>query len=132
MAEYIDRHALKNDGHVCWHDGKGNVFYEVDHAPIADVVEVVHGEWVLKSEIHKMLDDVDEEFFVECPFCKRTFYVPFEFEEEKMLAYAKKKYPYCNCGAKMDGKVLPHKFLGKSQDGDCGVEILDRKDGEGK
>ena len=41
MAEYIDRHALKNDGHICWHDGKGNVFYEVDHAPIADVVEVV-------------------------------------------------------------------------------------------
>lgn len=73
-------------------------------APAADVVEVVHGEWVLKSEIHKMLDDVDEEFFVECPFCKRTFYVPFEFEEEKMLAYAKEKYPYCNCGAKMDGK----------------------------
>lgn len=41
MAEYIDREALKNDGHLCWHDGKGNVFYEVDHAPAADVVEVV-------------------------------------------------------------------------------------------
>ena len=41
MAEYIDREALKNDGHLCWHDGKGNVFYEVDHAPASDVVEVV-------------------------------------------------------------------------------------------
>jgi hypothetical protein len=39
---------------------------------------------------------------------------------------------FCSYGAKMDGKVLPHKFLGKSQDGECGVEILDGKDGEGK
>lgn len=45
MAEYIDRYALKNDGHLCWHDGKGNIYYEVDHAPIADVVEVRDGEW---------------------------------------------------------------------------------------
>lgn len=29
--------------------------------------------------------------------------------------------------AKMDGKVLPHTFLGKSQDGECGVEIMDGK-----
>ena len=72
--------------------------------PIADVVEVKHGEWVLKSEIHQLFDDVDEEFYVECPFCKRPFYVPFEFEEEKMLEYAKKNYPYCHCGAKMDGE----------------------------
>jgi hypothetical protein len=39
---------------------------------------------------------------------------------------------FCNYGARMDGKVLPHKFIGKSQDGECGVEILDGKDGEGK
>ena len=38
--EYIERNALKNDGHLCWHDGKGNVYYEIDHAPAADVVEV--------------------------------------------------------------------------------------------
>lgn len=70
----------------------------------ADVVEVRHDEWLLKSRIYKMPDDFDEEFYVECPFCQRTFYVPFEFEKEKMLAYAKENYPYCNCGAKMDGK----------------------------
>ena len=70
----------------------------------ADMVEVRHGEWLLESRIYKMPDDVDEEFYVECPFCHRTFDVPFELEEEKMLTYAKEKYPYCNCGAKMDGK----------------------------
>lgn len=45
--EYIDRHALKNDGHLCWHDGKGNVYYEVDHAPTADVVEKEQYDHVL-------------------------------------------------------------------------------------
>lgn len=72
----------------------------------SDMVEVRHGEWLLKSRIYKMPDDFDEEFYVECPFCQRTFYVPFEFEKEKMLAYAKENYPYCNCGAKMDGKEV--------------------------
>lgn len=35
---------------------------------------------------------------------------------------------YCGHGS----TILPYIFLGKSQDGECGVEILDRKDGEGK
>ena len=72
--------------------------------PTADVVEVKCSNWELKSRVYKMLDDVDEEFYVECPFCHRTEYVPFELEEEKMLEYARKHYPYCHCGAKMDGK----------------------------
>lgn len=46
LGDYIDRHALKNDWHLCWHDGKGNVYYEVDHAPAANVAEVRYGEWV--------------------------------------------------------------------------------------
>lgn len=66
--------------------------------------EVKHGEWELKSETHRYLEEIDEEFYVECPFCNRVYYVPFEFEDEKMLEYAKKNYPYCNCGAKMDGR----------------------------
>ena len=72
-------------------------------ASTVDAVEVVHGRWIIKSEIHRMLDDFDEVFYVECPLCGRTFYIPFEFDDGKMLAYAKEKYPYCNCGAKMDG-----------------------------
>lgn len=50
-----------------------------------------------------MLDDVDEEFYVECNLCNREEYVCFEFEEQKMLDYAKQHFPYCHCGAKMDG-----------------------------
>ena len=70
----------------------------------AVVVEVKHGKWELKSEIYQMGEEFDEEFYVECPLCHRVEYVTFEFEEGKMLEYAKKHYPYCHCGAKMDAK----------------------------
>lgn len=76
----------------------------IDNAPTADVAEVRHGKWVIKSKIFQMLDDVDEELYVECPFCQRVFYVPFEFEDKKILEYARKHYPYCHCGARMDGE----------------------------
>ena len=61
------------------------------------------GEWEIKSEIYQMLDDVDEELYVECPFCKRRFWVPYEFDDKKIFEYAREHYPYCNCGAKMKG-----------------------------
>ena len=77
---------------------------KLKEAPAANVVEVKYSNWELKSRVYKMLDDVDEEFYVECPLCHRTEYVPFELEEEKMLEYAREHYPYCHCGAKMDGK----------------------------
>ena len=59
------------------------------YVPPADVAEVKHGEWEIKSEIHQMFDDVDEELYVECPFCHRTEYVPFEFDDKKILEYAR-------------------------------------------
>jgi hypothetical protein len=71
--------------------------------PAADVAPVVHGEWEIVSESYRLFDDYDESYSVKCPFCERTYYVPFEFEEEKMIAYAREHYPYCHCGAKMDG-----------------------------
>ena len=70
----------------------------------ADVAPVRRGEWEIKSRSYRMIDDFDEEMYVECPFCKRTFYVPYEFDDEKTLAYARENYPYCHCGAKMEGE----------------------------
>lgn len=78
---------------------KGNIM----EVPAADVAPVVHGEWEIVSESYRLFDDYDEAFSVKCPFCDRIYYVPFEFEEEKMIAYAREHYPYCHCGAKMDG-----------------------------
>lgn len=81
-----------------------NVGQAIWDTPTADVAEVRHGEWEIKSRSYRMIDDFDEELYVECPFCKRTFYVPYEFDDEKTLAYARENYPYCHCGAKMDGE----------------------------
>ena len=61
------------------------------------------GEWIIKSEIFKLLDDVDEELYVECSICQRRFNVPYELDDEKIFKYAREHYPYCNCGAKMKG-----------------------------
>ena len=78
------------------------------HTP-SDAIERIgnikqsEGEWIIKSEIYKLLDDVDEELYVECSICQRRFYVPYELDDEKIFKYAKEHYPYCNCGAKMTG-----------------------------
>lgn len=118
MAEYIERKSLMENIHetvlftvreneklpTAQMRGANKVIDRILRAPAADVVEIRHGEWEIKSEIHQMFDDVEEELYVECPFCKRTFYVPHEFEDEKILKYARENYPYCHCGAKMDGK----------------------------
>ena len=66
-------------------------------------VKQSEGEWIIKSEIYKLLDDVDEELFVECSICQRRFNVPYELDDEKIFKYAREHYPYCNCGAKMKG-----------------------------
>ena len=108
MARYIDADKLIEERTIFMQDEEGFdtsvvLVADIKLTPTADVAEVKHGEWELKSEIHQLFDDVDEECYVECPFCKRCFYIPFEFEDEKMLEYARRNYPYCNCGAKMDG-----------------------------
>jgi hypothetical protein len=112
--EYIERGALDTElqnlvreyNRNCESDKSSGAFealYRLRLFPAADVVEVVHGEWEIVSESYRLFDDYDEAYFVKCPFCDRTYYVPFEFEEEKMIAYAREHYPYCHCGAKMDG-----------------------------
>ena len=81
----------------------GDVIDILSSIPTVDAVEVVHGRWDIGSRAYKMLDEWDEEIFVKCNLCGREEYVPFEFEDQKMIEYAKQQYPYCHCGAKMDG-----------------------------
>ena len=89
--------------------GADCAYYDVDGFAIANEIYNAGyrkqrvGEWQIKSEIYKLIDDVDEELYVECPFCKRRFPVPYEFDDEKIFKYAREHYPYCNCGAKMKG-----------------------------
>ena len=107
MAEYIEREALvksveeysetaqiqaatRRTGKTLWYGIYGGVNYcrnLVLEAPAADVVEVVHGEWVLtNTECAEMT----------CSRCGFTYYG--EFDYECMSNYCP------NCGAKMDGE----------------------------
>ena len=61
----------------------------VENAPTADVVEVVHGEWIEQHEKPSWLED-DIIISYICSICGTNNFV---------------ESPYCpNCGAKMDGE----------------------------
>ena len=101
MAEYIKKsdafekcgwYNLYSGGSVCALSKK-----EIAEIPAADVVEVVHGEWI-------------EEII--------GSYIPAEWDENgNLIEHHYKRYrcslcgrkegkkePYCNCGAKMNGE----------------------------
>lgn len=64
----------------------------VDGKTTADIAEVKHGEWVVKTELKTPLSHayIRKEIIYICPYCKKAF---------------RQKMNYCgNCGAKMDGK----------------------------
>ena len=126
MAEYIDKEKLllsihqayceecklpfTSDCRACWVD---DMRLEIADAPTEDVVEVVRCRDCVYMVKHlgKVL----------C--AKRVYSDDYSI---KVLTPTNLDN-FCNYGARMDGKVLPHKFIGKRQDGECGVEILDGK-----
>lgn len=63
--------------------------------PAADVAEVVHGQWCVSK-----IRSIETVFY--CSECKQTVTVGNDFfgEAPKNVSAA---YPYCHCGAKMDG-----------------------------
>ena len=93
MAEYIEREAA-----VAFLENMAasryliQCFESKERFPAADVVEVRHGEWL--PDYETFVDEWERESepiqtgWV-CSLCGRQ-----EFAKE----------PYCNCGAKMDGK----------------------------
>ena len=94
--EYIEREtalsALKElpSAGGCSAVDRDDVESAIMNIPIADVEEVRHGEWKEDTEYYD--DDYSEcnvrKVFC-CSLCGRT---------------EKRKEPYCNCGAKMDGE----------------------------
>lgn len=62
----------------------------IDNAPTADVEEVRHGKWIYKGH-HPMMSHV-----FQCSVCKRYMF-------SNSLDYVPEEYPYCHCGAKLDG-----------------------------
>lgn len=81
-----------------------NVVWErpepVEYAP------VVHGHWSLRCDSRRdySTDEWDEDFYLECSECKRKVWdinqrLAVSGEWGKLV----EQYPYCHCGAKMDG-----------------------------
>lgn len=97
--EYISREAalmkLMQDG--C----SAKNLQSISNMPAADVVEVVHGQWCVSK-----IRSIETVFY--CSECKRTVTVGNDFFGEAPQSVSA-AYPYCHCGAKMDGdKVGDH------------------------
>lgn len=101
MAEYIEREAVNN---ICLkhynesfddipaHEALYAVADDINKISAADVVEVVHGEWVEHTEIGAMNNHLN------CSVCNW---------ETVFFVVGKREYNYCpNCGAKMDGRGI--------------------------
>ena len=66
----------------------------IDNCPTVDAVEVVHGRWLFVTKGQKASAYA-------CSECNRV--VTLVCDEDKVKEHLTKKYPYCHCGAKMDG-----------------------------
>lgn len=85
--EYIERGELIRELHEC---GIFPVIVRrtIERAPAADVVEVVHGEWIVR------FDGRYNQRRTYCSVC----------DNHSGVGGNKQEPPYCpNCGAKMDG-----------------------------
>lgn len=65
--------------------------------PAADVAPVVHGRW-------ELIRGGEFTSAFKCSVCGRRVCV--SCDSEKTIFYLKDRYPYCNCGAKMDGGAV--------------------------
>ena len=85
----IDANALKVKGFADHDTGEGIVFVQdIDEAPTVDAVEVVHGRW---EQVQRWATKAK----YRCSVCGREIMSATKVNIEK--------YPYCHCGAKMDG-----------------------------
>ena len=69
----------------------------INAMPAADVAPVVHGLW-------EQIRGADLTSAFRCSVCGRRVSAP--SDKKKTLFYLKERYPYCNCGAKMDGGAV--------------------------
>lgn len=84
MAEYMDRDAFL--AHMKQTNRYFDVKFDVENFPAADVVPVVHGDWLLRH--------IGVGHYWECSVCHTN-----------PCIYVTEHTKFCpNCGAKMDGR----------------------------
>lgn len=103
MPEYIDREEVYrkacrgctrsgDETGSCYEEEPCNdLQFEFASAPAADVAPVRHGKW-------KIIRPGEWTATFRCSECGRHITV------DPKLGDPKKNYPYCHCGAKMDGR----------------------------
>lgn len=98
MDEYVKRETVINHLDACmdtiWKPEIVALKCFVEGIPAADVAPVRHGRWV-------SLRKGDWTSVYECSECKRKETVG--CDRSKADEQVKRLYPYCHCGAKMDG-----------------------------
>lgn len=67
----------------------------IKEAPTIDAEPVRHGRWIVQK-----VDDIRTKFY--CSECERCVWCG-NFYFMKPTKYVSHVYPYCHCGAKMDG-----------------------------
>lgn len=87
MAKYQPEHKQSTILGVC---------ATIKAAPTIDAEPVRHGRWIPRRV------GADQTQF-QCSECPRTIVVVNDYFA-KPTKWANKKYPYCHCGAKMDGE----------------------------
>lgn len=87
MTDYIKRQDAKDLINV----NLSGLLAQIDEIPAADVAPVIRATWVLTT-------DFGPSELYHCSRCGRE-----EVRFGKSSIY--KQYPYCHCGAKMDGGV---------------------------
>lgn len=92
MPRYIDANLLKAEftGNFTKAYAVPLIKSIIDQRPTADVEEVKHGKWIYKGH-HPAMSHV-----FQCSVCKRWLF-------SNSLDYVPEEYPYCHCGAKLDG-----------------------------
>lgn len=89
MAEYIEREAAIKLLHYNADESCSSVVADFEALPTADVVPVVHGEWIVTEKWASKAQ-------YKCSVCGRRIMA--SLDAAKVMG----KYPYCNCGAKME------------------------------
>lgn len=91
MAEYIDREAAIESLPVAY----DSAIDALRNVPAADVAPVAHGRW-------KLLHKGGWNSVFACSMCGRRETIA-ESEAYNSALKMPKKFPYCHCGARMDG-----------------------------
>ena len=98
MAEYIKREdalSYLGQGPYLFRADKDQAMWLISAVPAADVVEVRHGEWIVKKHMYFPENRLLEE--MRCSVCEEEAFYN-EVEGYVLTNYCP------NCGAKMDGK----------------------------